>query len=369
MLKQKTYDVTQTNIANLGSDLEKKVRLSAADTEQAWANAGQKEGTEVWRIENFKVVPVPKNQFGQFFNGDSYIVLKTYKVADALHWDVHFWLGEYTSQDEAGTAAYKTVELDDKLGTKPVQHREISGHESDRFLSYFNPPGMRLLNGGVASGFNNVKPTEYKPRLLHIKGTRKSLRVTEVPLSADSLNSGDVFILDLGLKLIQWVGKQAGIAEKAKATALARAFDDERGGKVEIQVLAEGESGAEEFWKLLGGEKPIKSAAEGGADAESAGAHKKQLFKLSDASGSLSFSLVAEGTVSKSLLDTNDAFILDVGAEVFVWIGLKASVGERKAAMGHAQAYLTSHNRPAHLPISRVMEGGENEVFISYLDK
>lgn len=51
---------------------------------------------------------------GMFYSGDSYIVLNTYKKkgGDALQWDVHFWLGKYTTQDEAGTAAYKTVELD-----------------------------------------------------------------------------------------------------------------------------------------------------------------------------------------------------------------------------------------------------------------
>lgn len=49
---------------------------------------------------------------GTFYNGDSYIVLNTYKKSpntDALAWDIHFWLGHGTSQDEAGTAAYKTV--------------------------------------------------------------------------------------------------------------------------------------------------------------------------------------------------------------------------------------------------------------------
>lgn len=76
---------------------------------------------------------------GSFYSGDSYIILNTYKKkdSDALAWDVHFWLGKYTTQDEAGTAAYKTVELDDLLKGAPVQHREVQGHESDLFLSYF----------------------------------------------------------------------------------------------------------------------------------------------------------------------------------------------------------------------------------------
>jgi Gelsolin repeat len=44
-------------------------------------------------------------------------ILQTYKKkpdSENLSYDLHFWLGEETSQDEAGTAAYKTVELDDR---------------------------------------------------------------------------------------------------------------------------------------------------------------------------------------------------------------------------------------------------------------
>jgi len=44
-------------------------------------------------------------------------------------------------QDEYGTAAYKTVELDTFLDDQAVQHRECEGHESDLFLSYF-PKGL-----------------------------------------------------------------------------------------------------------------------------------------------------------------------------------------------------------------------------------
>jgi gelsolin len=73
---------------------------------------------------------------GKFYNGDSYIILNTYKEedSDALLYDVHFWIGKYSTQDEYGTAAYKTVELDTLLDDKPVQHREVQGHEVRGFL-------------------------------------------------------------------------------------------------------------------------------------------------------------------------------------------------------------------------------------------
>ncbi len=100
---------------------------------------GQEVGLRVWRIEDFEAVPYDETKYGKFHVGDSYIVLHTSQLGanGRLTWDIHFWLGAEASQDESGTAAYKTVELDDALGGAPVQHREVQEHESSLFESYF----------------------------------------------------------------------------------------------------------------------------------------------------------------------------------------------------------------------------------------
>lgn len=45
--------------------------------------------------------------------------------------------GDACSQDESGSAAIFTVQMDDHLGGKPIQYREVQGHESKTFLGYF----------------------------------------------------------------------------------------------------------------------------------------------------------------------------------------------------------------------------------------
>jgi gelsolin len=372
LVKPKEYKIEDSNIQMIGSDLDKKVRQAAAGTEKAWEGAGKQVGLQIWRIEKFKVVAWPKDQYGQFYDGDSYIVLRTYKEKDApkLKWDIHFWLGKYTTQDEAGTAAYKTVELDDLLGTEPVQHREVMGYESDLFLSYWNNQ-IKLLSGGVESGFKHVEPAKYQPRLLWVKG-KKKIRVTQVDMTKDSLNSGDVFILDAGLKIYQFNGTKAGPMEKQKGAAITRSLKEERKSAPQVIVVEETDTGADadEFWKHLGGRGKIKTAEEGGSDdlAEKETAKVRRLMHLSDASGKMEFKQVAEGNaIKKSQFISDDVMVFDAGHEVFVWVGKGASKEEKKNALGYAQTYLTQFKRPAYIPITRVQEAGETPDFLTAL--
>jgi gelsolin len=364
--KKQVAEVARAATAAPSQTLVSNIKKTHKTVAEEWAGAGKAEGIQIWRVENFTIVAWPADQYGKFYNGDSYIVLKTVKQGNSFKWDVHFWLGEKTSQDEAGTAAYKTVELDDFLGGSPVQHREVQDFESDLFLSYFKPT-IQILQGGVEFGFNKVKLTEYEPRLLHLKG-KKRVRVAQVSLTSDSLNSGDVFILDGGLTIFQWNGSKSSVQERSKGGEVARGIRDER-PNAKVVVSDEGHEEAQ-FWELLGGAGPIASAEEGGDDFETEqSGTAKALFKLSDATGTLQVTEVAKGKVTRSQFQTQDVFIFDSGYEIFAWVGKGASKQESTKAIAHAQDYLTKSGRPPYLPVTRIFEGGENESFNAALDK
>jgi len=376
LVKPKEYKFEDSNIALLGSDLNHKVRQAAAGTEAAWKDAGKSVGLLIWRIEKFKVVPWPKANYGSFYDGDAFILLNTFKEkpdAPKLNYDLHFWLGKFCTQDEAGTAAYKTVELDDLLNGAAHQHREVMGYESELFLGYFGSH-LRLMGGGVGSGFNHVEPEKYTPRLMHIRQTikQKHVRLTQVDLVPTELCEGDVFILDAGLQVYQFNGKGAHMMAKRKGGEICQTLKEERKSLPAILVVEQDEKGADNdaFWKYLGGgAQKIKTNEEGRKwekEHKEFAAAPKRILIVSDETGKMEMKLIAEGkAVKRSVLNSKHINIFDSGSDVWVWIGKGSDQNERKTALGYAQQYLTQYKRPAYLPLHRIYEGGLNETFES----
>eukprot|EP01134_Creolimax_fragrantissima_P001028 CFRG1028T1 len=353
----------ESKIAMMDDELAHKVRSSAAECETEFKGAGEVAGIEVWRIEDFKVKRIDQSSIGQFYEGDSYIVLNSYHKHEdnKLFYNVHFWLGEQTTQDEAGTAAYKAVELDTLLGDMPIQYREVMGCESDEFIKLF-PPAPVIMPGGCNSGFEKVEPIDYRPRLLHVKGQRKLVKCFPVPCKRESLNKGDCFILDLGLKIFLWMGSGCGVFEKTKAAEICQFLRDQRHGKTEYQVL-DGTERCDSFWDALGGQGEIKSAEEGGSDSCVDG-NISMLFRISDAAGETQLTKVKEGDLSKGDLDTSDAYLIDMlGLAIFIWVGAQASHDERNNAFQIANKYIRLSNLPLTVPVSLVMEGSTSAAF------
>lgn len=76
----------------------------------------------------------------------------------------------------------------------------------------------RTLKGGFASGFREVKPEEYQPRLLLFCKEGKVTYMREVSFSKDSIHSGDVFILDMGTTAYQFNGSTCSAFEKSSVS-------------------------------------------------------------------------------------------------------------------------------------------------------
>ncbi|KAJ6140511.1 hypothetical protein N7470_010307 [Penicillium chermesinum] len=373
LVHPKEYDIKDSNVELIGSDLDHRVKYNSAASEPAWNNGkvGQVPGLFIWRIEDFQVVPWPKERTGEFYDGDSYIVLHSYKVGDhKLGHDIFFWLGSKTTQDEAGTAAYKTVELDEFLQGAATQHREIQQQPSEEFLALFHH--IRIRSGGVRSGFTHVEPEEPKEILTLLRifkhpgsGRISPIIVHEVEPTWESLDENDVFVLDKGDKI--W----AKAAQVVNDMTLAK--------HVDVEVLSQLESRSRIVVDLLGGKEADQSSLQAprpgyfsrSLQSDSSNARPRRLFRLSDASGTLSFDLVNEGGhVQQSDLDGNDVFIFDTGSRLWVWQGLGASEQEKHLWLKVAQAYVrwlqeTQEDSEAYLtPISKVTQGHECAPFL-----
>uniref|UniRef100_A0A8C0IQ61 Villin-1 n=1 Tax=Chelonoidis abingdonii TaxID=106734 RepID=A0A8C0IQ61_CHEAB len=122
-------------------------------------------GLQIWRIEKMEMVLVPPKSYGNFYEGDCYVLLAT---GNSFRYDIHYWLGRESSQDEQGAAAIYT--------------------------------------------------TQHNPN--------------QQPITCwNSFNQGDVFLLDLGKLIIQWNGPESNRAERLKGINLAKDIRDrERGG-------------------------------------------------------------------------------------------------------------------------------------------
>jgi len=360
-------DWKNTNVALIGTDIDKKCRLEASNGEPAWKNAGKKGGVEAWRVNQFKLEAVPNNEIGSFYDGDSYIVLNTVQTGQNFKWDIYFWLGKETTQDEAGTAAYKTVELDDHLGTAPTQHREVQEHESVEFLQLWEKKGgIRIMHGGYATGFHHVEPTKYQPRLMHVRGTTvKNMRVTEVEINAKNLNSSDCFVLDTGLIIYQFNGRLSKPLERNRASQVSRSINDER-PQAKVHVSEEGSADLEPFWKFFGGKQPIPQEGEPEVTSRAVMA---TLYQVETKHGKHSFDKLADGFIKKSQLEANQTYIIDIGDQVFVWVGQQAPADSRKYALQTGLDFINANNISLETSIARVPQGREPPSFSDVLAK
>jgi len=327
----------------------------------AFEGAGQEDGLTVWRIEDFAPVAYDEQKYGKLNVGDSYIVLHTRKTGSTFSWNVHFWLGEETSQDESGSAAMLAVELDDALGGAPTQHRELQENESQLFLSYFKT-GVKYLPGGVKSGFTHYDPEDVEKRLFRVKG-KKNVQIKQVPLDIASMNKGDCFILDGGKNhpILVYMPTGARKMEQFRAIQVANQIrDEDHAGNAEVEVVDQFTNSFGKFFKMLGSgsQDEVPEESDDDAAAEEENNREIKLFKIEDED----VTEVSGRPLKQDMLETDDSFLL-VGGQAgnFVWLGKESSKEERTKAMSFAVA--AGNEWAKSKKVARVIEGTETAIF------
>ncbi|KAM7390940.1 hypothetical protein PAMP_021668 [Pampus punctatissimus] len=313
-------------------------------------------GKWVWRIEGSEKVAVESSVFGQFFGGDSYIILYEYQHSDRQGHIIYIWQGAESSQDEVGASAILAVQLDDEMGGGAVQVRVVQGKEPAHLMSLFRAQPMIVYKGGTSrkGGQSEVADT----RLFQVQANSAGdTRAVEVDPSSCSLNSCDVFLLVLPSGCWLWKGMCSSSAETQGAEYLAGLL------QVTPTLVEEGEEeGA--FWDALGGQEDycryprVKDQME---------VHPPRLFACSNKTGNFLMEEVP-GELTQDDLAPDDVMILDTWDQVFVWIGNEAHKEEKAKAAASAVKYLESDpsDRDPDTPTMTVKQGFEPPTFTGW---
>ena len=304
-----------TNLELFGSEFEKKIKKASADCESAWNSLNMTQPQlYIWRVEKFKLVAVKQDMYGGFYEGDSYVIFNIYLDSnDALRYNIHFWLGNKTTQDEMGTAAYKTVELDTFLNDRAVQYREIQNSESDLFRSYF-PQGITYKEGGIESGFtkiNEVNYDNYVPLLYKIHNNS----VIQMPLNLCNITDNDVFVLDTGSVVYIYEGELSSHKERYLAQYTSINIKNNR-----KQCTISNTQNDSTYNLFI---DHIKNNVNNVNNL----VIQKKLMKINEINDNV---IVVEinGQITYKLFDTNDAYVFNTCHTTYIWIGRKSNYNE-----------------------------------------
>jgi len=315
---------------------------------------------EVNRVNNFELEAIPEDLHGLFYAGDSYVLKYTYMQGTKECYIIYFWQGRNSTKDEVGASALLAMKMDDDLGGAATQVRVVQGKEPLHFLCLFKG-NMVIHAGGTASGFKNKADSDSYDtdgvNLFHVKGTNpENTRAVQVEEQASSLNSGDAFLLRTPEKVYAWLGGGCNDAETASALKIGDSLKTATTSK-SVDQVKEGEED-DAFWSFLGGKGEYASAKE-----LQEAPRDPRLFQCSDATGGFRVEEIFD--FAQDDLDINDVFLLDVFAELYVWVGSGANESEKKESVKTAQKYLETSQRSADTSILVVKQGGEPPMFTS----
>lgn len=340
----------------INEDIKNLISYDFSKTEPEFDSISPNQPTlMIWRIEKLKLKKWPKESFGTFYDGDSFLILNIKSIDEK---NAHVWTGKNSSKDEISYVSYKVLQLDQKLDNNLEIFYESQGNESTLFKSYFDY--FTVVKGGVEANLELFKKKAYKSRLFHVHGEGANLQSREIPINKKNLDSGDTYLLDTGLKVYTWIGTKSTGFEKFHIGCLAKKISEMRENKVSILSIEENGNqeidlkNKKEFDEVMEKYKEEMTIEK----KENIFNGPKKMMKLSDEKGKFELSDVP---YSKDSLSSKDSFLIDRGDALIIWIGKDASKNEKRYARLYANKYISKENRTKGLPIYVTVEGKKNK--------
>lgn len=211
----------------------------------------------------------------KFLNGDVYLIDDSIN-ADGSNKDpsdkpkVYIWLGSKAYADDRGVGAWAAKQLDLKRSEIDID-TEIEGNESSEFKSLIDFSVVEGDTPGflkhVEINFQDVDYAMFRvwDTDLSDGSSTDDIEIKEVPISKNSLQSDDAYVIDGWDNLYVWIGKNCQVGEKVAANRLARKFDVDRKRTPIIYTVYEGDEpkGFYEFIKDLEKKDPKKFGSAG----------------------------------------------------------------------------------------------------------
>uniref|UniRef100_W8BIH1 Protein flightless-1 n=1 Tax=Ceratitis capitata TaxID=7213 RepID=W8BIH1_CERCA len=330
---------------------------------------GQIPGLTIWEIENFLPNKIEEVAHGKFYEGDCYIILKTYlDEMGQLGWEIYFWIGNEATLDKRACAAIHAVNLRNYLGARCRTIREEQNDESEEFLALFDTEVSYIEGGRTATGFYTVEDMLYTMRLYRVHAAGSSVHLEPVAVHFDSLDPRYAFMLDCGIKLYIWLGCASKNTLNSKTRLMAEKINKtERKNKCEIIVELQGEE-SEDFWKNFGvdpdevSKKKILQHVPDNFEPVT-----PRLYQVQLGMGYLELPQVELGDkkLVHTLLNSKNVYILDCYTDLFVWFGKKSTRLVRAAAIKLSRELFQMINRPTFALVTRLQEETESQIFKS----
>ncbi|XP_057656314.1 villin-like protein quail [Diorhabda carinulata] len=300
----------------------------------------------IWRVNRNEIIEIPKEKHGNFFSGDCYVVLYTYRINTERKHLLYCWLGAQAVQEEIDNATAKLTEIDEDLGRIGFRARLIQGRETSHFLQIFKGKLTIFKGRGIdfdESGRNLKQPSQY---LLQVYGSSTySCKAVQVSVKASTFNSNFCFVLKRSKKTFVWSGGYSTGDQREMAKGFAGP---------DFELILEGKE-REDFFNLLGGKVPYSTQiSKLDFDPKPA-----RLFRCSYSNGEFR----AEEIVffkQRDLVPEHVMF-LDTDASIYIWIGKLSSREERRLCAEWAIEYLQSDPAGRDLNISMIQIKQEQE--------